>query len=259
MSWWGKLAGGAFGFMLGGPLGVLLGIAFGHQFDKGLSQFQDDENVTEKTQIAFFTATFAVMGRIAKADGRVSESEIGHARRIMAQMNLDSDQETAARKLFSAGKEDDFDLDGVLEQFRLECHRSRNLIQFFLEVQIMTAMSDGELHNSEYELLANIAEKLHFSRAIFEKLLRLAQGFDSDTNSAQSNENKLASAYQVLGLAEDCTDAEIKRAYRRLMNQHHPDKLVARGMPEEMVTLANGKSQEIRQAYDLVRNSRKAA
>ena len=257
MSWWGKLAGGAFGFMLGGPLGVLLGLVFGHQFDKGFAQLQADEDITETTQLAFFTATFAVMGRVAKSDGRVSESEIGHARRIMSQMSLDDAQEKAAMQLFSAGKADDFDLLGVLEQFRLECHRSRNLVQFFIEIQIMTAMADGELHSKERELLIDIAEKLHFSSSKFDHLLRLAQGLGSGAETFETDTDTLNRAYQVLGVTSEHTDADVKKSYRRLMNQHHPDKLVARGMPEEMVKLANTKSQEIRQAYDLVRGSRK--
>lgn len=257
MSWWGKLAGGAFGFMLGGPLGVLLGLVFGHQFDKGFAQLQADEDVTETTQLAFFTATFAVMGRVAKSDGRVSELEIGHARKIMSQMSLDDAQEKAAMQLFSAGKADDFDLLGVLEQFRLECHRSRNLVQFFIEIQIMTAMADGELHSKERELLIEIAEKLHFASSKFDHLLRLAQGLGSAAASFEADADTLKCAYQVLGITPDHNDAEVKKSYRRLMNQHHPDKLVARGMPEEMLKLANTKSQEIRQAYDLVRKSRK--
>ena len=117
MSWWGKVAGGAFGFMLGGPLGALLGTVFGHQFDKGLRKNQAaDADLTERTQLAFFTATFAVMGYVAKADGRVSEAEIGQARRIMAQMKLDEAQRQAAIQLFNAGKARDFDIATTLEQ-----------------------------------------------------------------------------------------------------------------------------------------------
>ena len=124
MAWWGKLAGGAFGFMFGGPLGALVGAVFGHQFDKGIDQ---DHNtgvppITERTQAAFFASSFAVMGHVAKADGRVTEDEIAQAKRIMAEMQLSADQRRAAIKLFYSGKEADFDLYGVLEEFRKECH-----------------------------------------------------------------------------------------------------------------------------------------
>ena len=260
MAWWGKLAGGAFGFMMGGPLGVLLGVVFGHQFDKGIKRQQQSGTVTEQTQLAFFTAAFAVMGRVAKSDGRVSESEIGHARRIMEQMSLNDEQKEAAIKLFYEGKNDGFDLDGVLAQFRHECHRSTNLMRFFLEIQIMTAMADGVLHENERELLISIAEKLGFSRTLFDHLLHVAQGFSSGApGSAPPAKEQIDEAYDLLGVKPKDSDAEVKKAYRRLMNQHHPDKLVARGMPEEMIKLATTKSQEIRQAYELVKQVRKQA
>lgn len=263
MNWWGKLAGGAFGFLLGGPLGALLGAALGHQFDKGLKgvkQLEDDGDLTERTQAAFFTASFAVMGYVAKADGRVSESEIARARQVMSQMQLDEDQRQAAIKLFNAGKAPDFDLGGAIEQFRAECHRRVNLVRFFLEIQIMTAMADGALHAGEREALLDIAARLGISRRYFENLLNIAAGFDASGGApgkAPTSRQQLDEAYKLLGVGRDADDAEVKRAYRRLMNQHHPDKLVARGMPEEMVDIANQKSREIREAYDRVRESRK--
>ena len=96
MTWWGKLFGGAFGFMLGGPLGALIGAALGHSFDKGLSSLPTDEagfapGDRERVQTAFFTATFSVMGHVAKVDGRVSENEIALAQSVMAEMSLGPD------------------------------------------------------------------------------------------------------------------------------------------------------------------------
>lgn len=262
MSWWGKLAGGAFGFLLGGPLGAMLGAALGHQFDKGMRgirQIEGDADLTERTQAAFFAASFAVMGYVAKADGRVSESEIARARQVMGQMQLDEAQRDAAIKLFNAGKAPDFDLAGTIAQFRTECHRRVNLVRFFLEIQIMTALADGELHAGERAALLDIADRLGISRRYFEQLLNVAAGFDPGAGGSAKTPSRrtLDEAYTLLGVERGDDDAAIKRAYRRLMNQHHPDKLVSRGMPEEMVELANRKSQEIRQAYDLVRESRR--
>ena len=132
MSWWGKVLGGTFGFMIGGPLGAVFGAALGHNFDKGLktsahfkSQGVGDK---ERVQSAFFAATFSVMGYIAKADGRVSEIEIKMANQVMSQMMLDSDQRRVARELFNEGKQTGFDIEGVLNQFKIECHRRSHLI-----------------------------------------------------------------------------------------------------------------------------------
>ncbi len=255
MAWWGKLIGGAFGFMLGGPLGALLGAALGHNFDKGI-QFGDnlidfDAGDQERIQAAFFTATFSVMGHIAKADGQVSNAEISNAEAIMTHMQLDPRQRKAAIELFNQGKSDQFVLQDVLAQFRQECHRRVNLIQMFLEIQISTALADNSLHPAEREMLYRIGEMLGLARQQMEHLFHLAGGV-----RPVSKADELKEAYEILGVGRNSTDAEVKKAYRRLMNQHHPDKLVAKGLPEEMIKLANEKTQTIKQAYEHIKKSR---
>lgn len=256
MAWWGKIVGGAFGFMLGGPLGALLGAALGHNFDKGLKLSDEVGGMAygdqERVQAAFFTATFSIMGHIAKADGRVTKAEIANSEAIMARMQLDAQQRQAAIKLFNEGKADDFPLDDVLTQFRKECHRRLNLMQMFIEIQIGTAFSDQKLHPAEKDILYRIADVLGFSRRQLDHLFHLAGGVPSPrTQKAATQE-----AYEVLGIKKSASDADVKKAYRRLMNQHHPDKLVSKGLPEEMIKLANEKTQQIKEAYDLIKQSR---
>lgn len=259
MGWWGKLIGGAFGFMLGGPLGALLGGAFGHQFDRGLGKLDRDAGFRvgdrERTQTAFFAATFSVMGYIAKADGQVSEDEIAMVEHVMAEMQLTPEQRNAAIRLFSEGKGKDFQLQAVVEQFRRECHRRSTLLRMFLELQIQAAFADGRLDPVERRALRDIANHLGFPRSEFEQLLRLVEGMRRAA-SARPAAQTAADAYRVLGVSKDANGAEIKRAYRRLMNRHHPDKLVAKGLPEEMIKLATEKTQKIRQAYEHVRELR---
>ncbi len=261
MNWWGKLVGGAFGFMLGGPIGAILGAALGHQFDHGLGGIMKDESfgagATERIQAVFFTATFSIMGYLAKADGRVSEQEIHVARQIMQQMRLSDEQKKAAMRLFNEGKQADFPFDDVIDQFRQECGRRTNLVQMFLEIMISTAMADGVLDQRERELLYKVSEHLHFPRAIFERLLSMVQGQQHYAGGAQGTTTvTLADAYAVLGIDKNASDGEVKKAYRRLMNQHHPDKLVSKGLPEEMITIAKEKTQEIKSAYEDVKKSR---
>jgi DnaJ like chaperone protein len=256
MAWWGKIIGGAFGFMLGGPLGAMLGAALGHSFDKGLKLTDEVGGFAygdqERVQAAFFTATFSIMGHIAKADGKVTQAEIANAEAIMARMQLGPDQRKAAIKLFNEGKSDDFPLDDVLVQFRKECHRRINLIQMFLEIQISTAFSDQKLHATEKNILYKIADVLGFPRQQLDHLFHLAGA----APSPGSQKAAISEAYEILGVKKSDSDAEIKKAYRRLMNQHHPDKLVSKGLPEEMIKLANEKTQQIKEAYELVKKSR---
>ena len=256
MAWWGKIIGGTFGFMLGGPLGAMLGAALGHNFDRGLKITDEFGGFAygdqERVQAAFFTATFSIMGHIAKADGKVSQAEIANAEAIMSRMQLDPQQRQAAIKLFDEGKAEDFPLDEVLVQFRKECHRRINLIQMFLEIQISTAFSDQKLHPAEKGILYRIADTLGFPRQQLDQLFHIAGGVPTP----KTEKAAIQEAYEILGVAKNSSDAEVKKAYRRLMNQHHPDKLVSKGLPEEMIKLANEKTQQIKEAYDLIKKSR---
>jgi len=258
MAWWGKLLGGALGFMMGGPLGALLGGTIGHQFDSGMAganRMGIGDN--ERTQAAFFTATFAVMGHIAKADGRVSEHEIQAARSLMQQMRLNDAQKKAAIDLFQKGKEADFPLDEVLQQFRNECHRRTTLLRMFLEIQIQAAMADGRMDPAESQVLHHVGNTLGFDAPQIEQLINFVTSAAGGHAPGQPVQ-PIAAAYTVLGIPQSASDAEVKKAYRRLTNQHHPDKLVAKGMPEEMVKLANEKTQEIRRAWERIRDHRAA-
>lgn len=268
MSWWGKLVGGAFGFMLGGPLGAVLGAALGHNFDKGLKGIAGnlgfDAGDQERVQAAFFTATFSVMGAVAKADGKVSKDEIRMAQVVMAEMHLDADTRAAAINLFNEGKSHDFPLDAVLAQFRSECHGRTTLIRLFMEVQFQAAFADGEFDLAEANLLRHIATRVGFSEREFQQLelrMRAEQSFRGGGRGAghagpDTGKPSLQAAYGILGIDADASDAEVKKAYRRLLSQHHPDKLVSKGLPEEMMKLATQKTHQIRQAYERIREAR---
>ena len=252
MAWWGTFLGGTLGFVFGGPIGALIGAAVGGNFDHGIKMGDRiDMGDQERVQAAFFTTTFSVMGHIAKADGHVSSHEITAARDIMAQMQLSEAQRKAAVKFFDQGKASDFPLEAVLHQFKKECHRRRNQIQMFVEIQIATAMADGKMDASEKRILYTIGEILGFSRSQIEHLFNIVSG----AKASVSDSLTLSQAYKIIGIKKGSSEAEIKKAYRRLMSQHHPDKLVAKGLPDEMIALATQKTQEIRKAYDLIKES----
>jgi DnaJ like chaperone protein len=240
-----------------------------------------------EAQEAFFTATFSVMGHLAKADGRVSENEIRVAQNIMDRLDLNNKLRKEAMRLFSEGKEPHFNLTATLSKLYQECHRHPDLLRFFIEIQLEAGLADGQLHPEERRILLLICEQLHFSPQDFEQLWArqwagqafhewFSSQFDPNARSGQqrysyqqntggqrqsysgsrSSSGSLQDAYGVLGIVPSATQAEIKKAYRRLMNQHHPDKLAARGLPENMMKLAKEKTQQIRAAYDLVREAR---
>ena len=258
MNWWGKVLGGTFGYMLGGPLGALIGAALGHRVDRGMEGAGLGAGAAERERIqtAFFTATFSVLGHMAKADGRVSEAEIQLALSVMDQMQLDEEQRAMARRLFREGKQAHFDLDAVLEQFVRVCHRRRTLLRIFLEILVQAALVDGRLDPNEHALLRRICGHIGFSTSELEHLIAMVQAARGGQGPTTSPEADLDRAYSVLGVSASSSDTEIKRAYRRLISQHHPDKLVARGLPEEMMKVATEKTREIRKAYELVKKHR---
>ena len=250
MAWWGTFIGGTLGFVFGGPLGAMVGAVLGGNLDRGIKMGdQPGYGNQERVQAAFFTTTFSVMGHVAKADGHVSEQEISTAKNIMAQMQLSAQQRKAAIKFFDQGKADDFPLTDVLRQFKKECHGRRNLIQMFVEIQIATALADGKVDPGEKRVLYTIGEILGFSRNQIEHLFNIANGAAASSSDTLTR----SQAYKILGVSKTSSEAEIKKAYRRLMSQHHPDKLVSKGLPDEMIQLATEKTQEIRKAYDLIK------
>lgn len=282
MSWWGKVLGGTFGFVIGGgPLGALIGAAIGGVFDKGMEQLDADNagsaDDQERIQLAFFTATFSVMGHVAKADGHVSRDEIRHAEAVMNHMQLTPEMRRAAINLFNEGKKNEFDLNGVLTQFRQEAGRRTNLYRMFLEIQIQAAFADGTMDHAERTVLLSISKQLGFPDFVFrqlEALVRAGMGADGAAGAggryqggahqrggagqgrAPSKGLSLDEAYAILGVDAQSSAQDIKRAYRRLISQHHPDKLVAKGLPEEMIKLANEKSAKISSAYDMIKDAR---
>jgi DnaJ like chaperone protein len=252
VSWWRTLLGGAVGFVLGGPLGALLGAALGH----GLGQSRDTAFAgVERTQTAFFTAVFSVMGHMAKSDGQVSRDEIRLANRVMERMDLPEPQRELARRLFREGKRPDFPLDAALDQLVREC-RSRNLLRVFLEIQAFAAWADGQVHAAERQILERICARLGFAAAELAQVERLVEAELAGEFSHGPRSAPLEDAYGLLGVTADDDDDAVKRAYRRLMAQHHPDRLVSKGLPEEMMKLATAKAQEIRGAYERVKAAR---
>lgn len=265
MGWWGKIVGGAFGFLLGGPLGAVLGAALGHNVDRGLERpfggpSRRASGSREEIQTAFFTATFCIMGHLCKADGRVSPDEIGLARLVMRRMDLSPDQARAAMGLFNEGKSPGFPLEEVLGQLRHEVRGRRHLLRLFLEIQLAAAYADGALGTAEERILLHICDRLGFSHLEFRKLEAMGRAAGRYRRQARPEapppRHGLEDAYAILNIPESASDGEVKKAYRRLMSQHHPDKLLAQGLPEEMIKVATEKTRHIRGAYERIREAR---
>ena len=251
---WGKVFGFIIGFMFGRVFGGLLGLWLGHLYDKRqrLSGLIQDAG---ERQAIFFNTTFAVMGHVAKASGHVTEVHIRAASLFMDEMGLTGEERKEAQDAFKAGKDSDFSLKETVYDFKERFARRHDLLQLFLEIQIQTALSDGELQAKEQQVLAVIAEQLGMSGVLKDLLSRWQAEFQHH-QSTHGSKMPIKDAYLVLGIDESASDQQIKRAYRKLMNEHHPDKLVAKGLPEEMMMIAKDKAQDIQAAYEAIKTSR---
>ena len=257
----GKVIGGLLGFLVGGFIGLIIGLFVGHLFDRGLVtslKFASPENI-RRIKTSFFETTFLLSGYLAKADGRVSEVEIRHTEQIFTQMALDAEQRKRAIELFRQGAAPDFQVEPVISDFLQACGHQRQLQQAMLLVLISLAMADQSLDAAEHDALRRIATLLGYGTAQLEQLLRMAQAqehFHSGDSFAAQPGTTLDDAYTALGVTRDVSDRELKQAYRRRMSENHPDKLMAKGVPEHMVKLATERSQEIQAAYEMIRKSR---
>lgn len=257
---WGKILGFLFGLMLSKNIfGALLGAWLGHKFDKGLSFDFDalnQKNEGQRQQV-FFYSTFAVMGYIAKADGRVTSHEIAFANAYMDKLGLNSALRQQAQDAFNEGKMAGFPIDEHLNKLKKYCYNRQDLMLMFLEIQIQVAFADGDLGAEERTVLHHIAQQLGFSVSQLDQLLEMiiagAKFNQNRGNVGQSaGKQQLENAYKLLGVNASDNAQVIKKAYRKQMAQHHPDKLVAKGLPPEMMEMANQKAQDIQSAYELI-------
>ncbi|WP_052749106.1 co-chaperone DjlA [Arsukibacterium ikkense] len=257
---WGKILGALFGLALLRLPGLLVGLLLGHLFDikmaanlarfRGLFQEQDDQ------QELFMYSTFATMGHIAKATGVVTTGHIRQARHFMDQLGLNERQQQEAQAAFRDGKASNFPLMAQLQEFYQHYRRQADVLQYFIEIQLGIANADGPMSNEQYLLLQQVAQQLAISRLQLEQLLaahRAQQRFNQ-RDSKKPAANAVQDAYKVLGVSAACSEKELKRAYRKLMAQHHPDKLMAKGVPAAMLDVAKRRTQEILAAYELLKN-----
>jgi DnaJ like chaperone protein len=259
----GKIIAGLIGLSVAGPIGVLIGVYIGHQFDKGLGGLRPmSAEQQAEVRESFFETVFGLLGHLAKADGRVSEVEVAHAEALMAKMGLNTPHRKQAIELFKSGSQGGFSIDASMDRFMATCGKQNNLKRALLDYLVSLAIADGDLHQAEQAVLRKIAGRLGFSPALFDKFIEMVKAQSQFNHSGggfseSTSPGKLQAAYTALGVEAAQSDTQIKRAYRKLISANHPDKLTGQGMPDDMVKLATERTQEIQTAYELVVASRK--
>ena len=248
--------GAVIGALFGSLPGAIIGGAVGYGASVMLRQTVVGGLRVVQSQL--IDSTFSVMGALCKADSVVTRDEIDAVKRTFGMLNLDDGQREQAKAAFNRGKQPEFDLDAAVDAFGRMSRGRGPLLQLFLQLQIMAVAADGRIHPAEHAMLVRVARRLGLHErdvSQLEALLRAATGGPSAAG-APPPKDRLADAYAALGVTPESTAAEIKRAYRKLISQNHPDKLAARGLPESMRAVAEERSREINSAYDLVKAAR---
>ncbi|NCF61634.1 MAG: co-chaperone DjlA [Gammaproteobacteria bacterium] len=257
-NWWGKIIGGIIGLLRGGITGAVIGALLGHFVDRFLAGIVG----VGSTQKAFFDALFGTLGHLSKADGQVTETEIRMVESLMARMQIAGEERQRAIRLFNQGKADDFNLQQALHSFAQHSMVRHDLRLMFMEILVEAAFSSGSVTQAEQQVLLQVARLLRIPGHVFSAMLNArgatgnAYGGGGGSRMPGNQVGSLAQAFAKLGLESSASDAEIKKAYRKLVSQYHPDKLVSRGLPEEMMEIAKTRVREINTAYDQIKQSR---
>lgn len=252
--WWGKIIGAFLGLMRGGLSGLIIGGFIGHLFDRFFAGLTGAGGSRE----VFFRALFSTLGHLNKADGRVTEREIAAAEDLMRRLQLRPGERQRAIRYFNEGKSPGFQLERFLHEFARHTIVRHDLRQMFVEILLDGASADGGISQAEKAVLARVCAALHIPPALFAAMLNARQPGAAGYRQQQAGRRvlPLGQAYATLGIGENVSDAEVKRAYRKLVKQYHPDKLVSRGLPEEMMEKAKDRVREINAAYEQIKQSR---
>ncbi len=253
-----KLIGFISGYYFFGLFGALFGLLIGVLTDRlraygagGINPLQNPLR-----QAVFLETLFISMGKLAKADGQISAEEIAHAEAFMQKLGMTKEHRLRAIDLFKQGAEPAFDIGPTYEKFMAICGRTSQLKQVLLVYLIVMALTDGHFHPEEEALLTTIAKRLGYDEAAFKHLMEMVLNQSHFGGGQPTTAAALDDAYKALGVTKENTDQEIKRAYRKLMSQYHPDKLIGQGLPKDMIDVATEKSKEIQLAHDLIQKTR---
>lgn len=264
MAYWGKVVGTVAGLATGRPWIALLGLVLGHQFDRGFAaKFTRvgpdvSDGRLEQLSPQFVETLFQAMGRVAKADGRVSEEEIRAARALMHRLGLGPPAVRKAIAWFEAGKDPTFPVREKVRELRASGARQPETRALFMRLLMELALASGTVHERERVILWQVSRELGIGRvelAQLEAMLRAQRSFRRSA-AGDADSKRLTDAYQTLGVGRSASNDEIKQAYRRLMNRNHPDKL-AGGNPEpSVIAEAERRTREVRSAYELLKARR---
>ncbi len=269
MAWIGKIIGGTVGLVLGGPLGLVAGAAFGHMIDRSSDTVEQQRGGERKSsfgffnqqgagmafggnsqyqaQLVFFVGTFSMLAKLAKADGTVSEPERRKVQEFIEQdLRLVGESRDAAIRIFETALREGGTFEEFAFQYYQQFSHDRNMLELAIDILYRVGMADGSLTNAEQKLIYSAVHIFRLPESVIETLRTKYSGTGSSKKKT----------YAVLGVSPSAGDEEIKRAYRKMVSEYHPDKIASKGLPDEFISFAHEKFRDIQEAYETIRKER---
>ena len=242
MSIWGKIIGGTTGFALGGPLGAIIGMMIGGSFDRSARKFSSSNQISQQQKKNVFALCIIVLSaKIAKADGQVTKEEIYT---FKEKFNIQAEEMSEVSKIFNEAKKSSFGFKNIADQIGNLFSDNKVLLEQLLNNLFYIAEADGLTSINEVEVLRSISQSFHFNETDFQRI------FHSRLN------NKESDPYKILGVTREDSDNNIRKKWIELSKEHHPDYLIAKGMPKEFIKEANKELSSINLAYDKIKELR---
>ena len=242
MSIWGKIIGGTTGFALGGPLGAIIGMMIGGSFDQSARKLSSSNQISQQQKQNVFALCIIVLSaKIAKADGQVTKEEIYT---FKEKFNIQAEEMSEVSKIFNEAKKSSFGFKNIADQVGNLFSDNKVLLEQLLNNLFYIAEADGLTSSNEVEVLRSISQSFHFNETDFQRI------FHSRLN------NKESDPYKILGVTREDSDNNIRKKWIELSKEHHPDYLIAKGMPKEFIKEANKELSSINLAYDKIKELR---
>ncbi|MBW1837396.1 MAG: TerB family tellurite resistance protein [Deltaproteobacteria bacterium] len=248
MGWLGKVVGGTIGFALGGPLGAIAGAAFGHAFDQSHVNHDyrevDRLSSNEETQLTFFVAAFSMLAKLTKADGHITKEEIDSIENFMVyDLNLSPESRRVAVNIFQTATDSRESFQDFAAQFYNQFRFQPQILEFMIDILLRVSLADGALSENEEKLIFAAARMFTFSDQEYRKI-------------KSRHVKEVVKFYAVLGCKSNDSDDQIKKQYRKLVMEYHPDTIASKGLPEEFTKFAEDKFREIHEAYEAIKKER---